>query len=65
MENEWVVIAGFYDDVKSQIAIDLLINNGIEAVAIDKRDRIYGFGEIELCVHRDNVIAAKKIIKDL
>ena len=65
MENEWVVIASFFDDVKTQIAIDLLINNGIEAVAVDKRDRNYRFGEIELCVHRDNVIAAKKIIKDL
>lgn len=65
MENEWVAIADFVDDVKAQIAIDLLINNGIEAVAIDKRDRNYRFGYIELCVHRDNVIAAKEIIKDL
>jgi hypothetical protein len=65
MENEWVVIANFIDDVKVQLAIDLLINNGIEAVAVDKRDRNYRFGEIEICVHRDHVIAAKEIIKDL
>jgi hypothetical protein len=65
MENEWVVIARYFDDVKSQIAVDMLINEGIEAVAIDKRDRNYKFGEIEICVHRDNVILAKKIIKDL
>jgi Holliday junction resolvase-like predicted endonuclease len=65
MEHEWVVIARFFDDVKCQIAVDQLHNNEIEAVAIDKRDWNYRFGEIELCVHRDNVIAAKEIIKDL
>jgi hypothetical protein len=65
MENEWVVIAGFTDDVKSQIAVDRLLANGIDAVAIDKRDSIYKIGEIELYVHRDNVLPAKEIIKDL
>ena len=65
MEVEWVVIARFGDDVKCQMAVDLLQNNDIEAVAIDKRDWLYRFGDIELCVHRDNVIAAKIIIKDL
>jgi len=65
MENEWVVIAGFTDDVKSQIAVDRLLASGIDAVAIDKRDSIYKIGEIELFVHRDNVLPAKEIIKDL
>lgn len=65
MENEWVVIAGFTDDVRSQIAVDRLLANGIDAVAIDKRDSIYKIGEIELYVHRDNVLPAKEIIKDL
>jgi hypothetical protein len=65
MEDEWVVIASFFDDVKCQIAIDQLHNSEIEAVALDKRDWNYRFGEIELYVHRDNIIAAKAIIKDL
>ena len=65
MESEWVVIAGFTDDVRCQVAVDRLMSNDIEAVAIDKRDSIYRFGEIELCVHRDYVIIAKEIIKDL
>lgn len=65
MENEWVVIAGFTDDVKSQIAVDRLLANGIDAVAMDKRDSFYKIGEIELYVHRDNVLPAKEIIKDL
>lgn len=40
MENEWVVIAGFTDDVRSQIAVERLLTNGVDAVAIDKRDSI-------------------------
>lgn len=65
MENEWVVIAGFTDDVRSQIAVERLLTNGVDAVAIDKRDSIYRIGEIEIFVHRDNVLIAKEIIKDL
>ncbi|MDX9772480.1 MAG: hypothetical protein RBT02_03555 [Bacteroidales bacterium] len=65
MENDWVAIAGFVDDIRSQIAVDRLMTNGINAVAVDKRDSIYKIGEIEVFVHRDNVIIAKEIIKDL
>ncbi len=65
MENEWVVIAGFTDDVRSQIAVERLLTSGIDAVAIDKRDSIYKIGEIEVCVHRNSVLIAKEIIKDL
>jgi hypothetical protein len=65
MENEWVVIAGFTDDVRSQIAVERLLTTGIDAVAIDKRDSIYKIGEIEVFVHRNSVLIAKEIIKDL
>lgn len=65
MENEWVVIAGFTDDVRSHIAVERLLTSGINAVAVDKRDSIYKIGEIEVFVHRDNVLIAKEIIKDL
>ncbi|HMT68044.1 MAG TPA: hypothetical protein PKE28_10640, partial [Bacteroidales bacterium] len=60
MENEWVVIAGFSDDVRSQIAVERLLSNGIDAVAVDKRDRIYKIGEIGVFFHRDNGILAKE-----
>jgi len=66
MEADWVVIARFSDDIACHIAVDRLMCNDIEAVSIDKRDSVYRiYGEIELCVHRDNVIAAKELIKDL
>lgn len=60
-----MVIARFTDDVRSQVAVERLMSSGIDAVAVDKRDRIYRIGEIELFVHRDNVLRAKEIIKDL
>ncbi len=65
MESDWVVIAGFTDDIRSQIAVERLLTNGIDAVAVDKRDSIYKIGEIGIYVHRDNVLIAKEIIKDL
>lgn len=65
MGNDWVVIAEFADDFKCQLAVGRLIENDIEAVAVDKRDYAYKFGEIQLCVHRDDVLIAKELIKDL
>ncbi len=66
MESEWVVIERFTDEFLCQIAVDLLMDNGIEAVSVDKREKIYRIdGAIELCVHRDNVIAAKEFIKEI
>jgi hypothetical protein len=37
----------------------------IDSVIINKRDRTYKFGDIELYVHRDNVIRAKQVLKEL
>ena len=66
MESEWVVIERYTDEFICQIAVELLMDNGIEAVSVDKREKIYRIdGLIELCVHRDNVIKAKEIIKDI
>ena len=36
----------------------------IDAVVINKQDSAYKFGQVELYVHRDNVIRAKQILKD-
>lgn len=66
MGSNWVAIAGFTDDVRCQIAMGRLAEEGIESVTVDQRDSVYKWiGEIQLCVHRDDVIRAKEIIKDL
>lgn len=65
MESEWVIVASFTDEVLCQIAVDKLDEEDIDAVVIDKRDSMYRIGEMDLCVHRDYVIAAKQLLKDI
>ncbi len=65
MENEWVMIAEYSDDIKCQVAVARLHAIGIDAVTIDKRDSIYRIGAIGLFVHRDHVLVARETIKDL
>ena len=65
MENDWVIIASFVNELNCQLAVERLAGEDIEAVVFDRRDTMYKFGEIDLFVHRDNVIKAKETIKDL
>jgi len=48
-----------------EIARQQLEDHGIEAVVINKKDRTYLIGELELYVNRDRVIEAKSVIKEL
>lgn len=65
MEKEWVRIFDYTDEVRCEMARQILSDAGIEAVVINKRDRMYGFGEYELYVSRDNIILSKQILKEL
>jgi len=48
------------------VARQVLEEGGIEAVVINKRDSSYlAFGEAEVYVKQDDVIRAKKLIKNL
>ncbi|HUS87583.1 MAG TPA: DUF2007 domain-containing protein [Bacteroidales bacterium] len=65
MEKDWVRIFESVDEIKVELARQILEERGIESVIMNKKDRAYGFGEFELYVLRDFVIRAKQIIKDL
>ncbi len=65
MEKDWVRIFESTDELKIQLAQQILEENQIISAIINKRDRIYLVGEIELYVNRDMVIKAKSLIKDL
>jgi len=65
MEKDWVKIYETAEDVKIEIARILLEEKGIDSVIINKKDRSYRFGEIELYVHRDNILKAKQLLKNL
>jgi hypothetical protein len=64
MEKEWVKILEAPEELKIEFARQALERMEIDSVIINKQDRVYRFGGIELYVHRDNVIRAKQILKD-
>lgn len=65
MESDWVKIFGYADEIKSEMARQILEDEEIESVVLNKKDRSYGFGEFELYVLRDKVILAKRTLKEL
>ncbi len=52
------------DELQVESARQALERVEIDAVTINKKDRAYNFGQIELYIHRDNVIRARQILKD-
>lgn len=49
----------------AELAKQMLADHDIEAVVINKRDSSYNaFGDIEVCVNRDNMIKALLLIKE-
>jgi hypothetical protein len=65
MEKEWVKIFEYNDEIKGEMARQILADENIESVLMNKRDRSYGFGVVELYVQRDMVILAKRLLKEL
>ncbi|MGW8122721.1 putative signal transducing protein [Roseivirga echinicomitans] len=50
---------------QAEIVKDILLDNDIEAVLLNKKDSSYHFGNMEVKVEQSNVIKALKIIGDL
>jgi hypothetical protein len=65
MEKGWLIVYEAMDELRVETARQTLERFEIDSVIINKQDRVYKFGQIELYVHRDNVIRAKQILKDL
>ena len=65
MEKDWVLIFSTTEDFIAELARGILNENDIQNVVVDKKDRFYHFGEIEIYVHRDNIIKAKYLLKEL
>ena len=49
---------------RASIVRDVLVDKGIEAVMLNKKDSLYGFGYFEVQVSHDEVILAIKIIQE-
>ncbi len=62
MDNDWVKIYTSSQFFKSEMVKQILIDNEIEAVIMNKQDSAYKFGFVEVHVHESNFQKALEII---
>ena len=63
MENKWVRIYSTGNPVHIDIIQNMLLEDDIKSVFVNKQDSAYLFGEIELNVRQDDVLRAMQIVK--
>jgi len=62
MENGWIMIFTSNNLQESEMIKDLLLENEITAVSLNKQSSMYLIGEIEIYVKNTDVILAKQLI---
>ena len=65
MDKNWKLVYSTGQLYQAEMVKDILEDNDIEAVIMNKQDSFYLFGEIEIYSRPDDVIRAKFLIKDL
>lgn len=61
MDN-WEVIYTTNQVYEADMVRNIMEDNGIECVIMNKQDSTYRFGEIEVLVPNENVLSAKQLI---
>jgi hypothetical protein len=64
MSTDQVQIYAVGNPYRAELIRQMLMNSNIQAFIINKQDSAYKFGDIELYVHRDDIIRAKKLIEE-
>ncbi|GAA0883971.1 MULTISPECIES: putative signal transducing protein [Sphingobacterium] len=64
MENDWKKIKTYTNAIQAEIVKQMLEENGIPAVALNKQDSSYLFGKIELYVSEGSIEAAERLIEE-
>jgi hypothetical protein len=64
MSTDQVQIYAVGNPYQAELIRQMLMNSNIQAFIINKQDSAYKFGDIELYVHRDDIIRAKKLIEE-
>jgi len=64
MSENWEVIYSTNQLYEAEMVKEMMADNEIECVIMNKMDSTYGFGEIELCVPTEEVLKAKQLIVD-
>lgn len=63
-DNDLVNIFSSGQPYLAELVRQMLTGHNIQSFIVNKQDSAYKFGDIELFVHRDNVIRAKKLIQE-
>ncbi len=64
MDDNWEIVYNTSEQYLAEMAQQMLRDNGIEAVVMDKKDSAYPMiGHIEVMVEKENLSAAEKLIK--
>jgi hypothetical protein len=64
MADEPICIYGTGTLYLAELLKQMLADNGITAFIMNKQDSAYKFGDIEIYVNPDDVIRAKKLIRE-
>ncbi len=64
MSTDQVQIYAVGNPYQAELIRQMLMNSNIQAFIINKQDSAYKFGDIELYVHKDDIIRAKKLIEE-
>jgi len=63
MEDIWINIISVGQQYIAEMAKDILYQEGIASVIVNKQDSTYLFGDIEIYVDREYAIRAKHILE--
>lgn len=64
MEKGWIKIQTYTDAIRGEIIKQMLEENGIPAVLLNKQDSSFMFGKIDLFVNGANLEEASRLIKE-
>lgn len=64
MSQNWTKVYTTSDPVKAEFSKQLLEENGIGAVLLNKQDSSYHFGEVQVLVPKADTQAAQKLLSD-
>jgi len=65
MEKDWSLVYTVYKSYQAELCLELLEENEIQGVVINKRDTSYtSFGEYEIYVPEENAVKARALLEE-
>ena len=63
MEKGWIKLRSYTEVIRGEIDKQMLEENGIPAVLINKQDSSFRFGKIDIFVHEKDIEQAKDLVQ--